>query len=401
MKLLVLTPSLPTPTWGAGTRNYHMLKALAQRHTVSLLSLADDEKSALTHTPLLQDVVQTFKYVVRSSLARKRFVQASAILRLKPYSLDCNAVLEMQEALDALLAQEQYDAVLFESALMACYRTPVGVKRIVDQHNIEYDLLLRTFQKEKQFVRKWYNWWEGRLLKPAELALCAQADLVLVTSERDREVLQQTCAQSQIEVVPNGVDTEFFQADRSTEIPGQIIFTGAMNYYPNIEAVLTFARLCWPRIKAEVPAAKWLIVGREPPPEVQALAGLPDVVVTGTVPDVRPYLTSSTIALAPLHIGGGTRLKILEALAMGKAVISTSIGCEGLAVQAGTHLLIADQPESLASSVITLLNDPEARATLGNAGRLLVEEKYGWNYCGAQLLRALEMHLPEGEAICR
>ena len=203
-----------------------------------------------------------------------------------------------------------------------------------------------------------------------------------------------------IEVVPNGVDIELFQNSLSDEIPCQIIFTGVMNYYPNIDAVLSFARHCWPLIKAEIPQATWKIVGGAPAREVRKLAELPGVTVTGPVPDMRPYLAASAVAIAPLQIGSGTRLKILEAFAMRKAVVSTSIGCEGLAVVPGKHLFIADLPAEFAQAVVNLLTNQEMRTTLGNAGRALVEEKYSWEHCGTQLLRVLETHISEREQVC-
>src|SRR5947209_3895560 len=142
-------------------------------------------------------------------------------------------------------------------------------------------------------------------------------------------------------MVSNGVDTDaFHKNNQEQEIANQIIFTGAMSYYPNVDAVLFFAEKCWPLIRARVPAATWLIVGSEPLPEVQKLADLPGVLITGSVPDVKPYLARSAVAIAPLLIGGGTRLKILEALAMQKAVVSTSLGSEGLSVVPGKHLIL-------------------------------------------------------------
>src|SRR5205085_10717683 len=138
--------------------------------------------------------------------------------------------------------------------------------------------------------------------------------------------------------------TEMFRKDGpDCEVLDRIIFTGAMNYYPNIDAVLFFARQCWPLIQAQVPHATWQIVGYNPSPEVLELAKLPGITVTGSVPVVQSYLTQASVAIVPLQIGSGTRLKILEALAMQKAVVSTSIGCEGLSVTLGEHLLVADQ----------------------------------------------------------
>ena len=398
MKLLVLTPSFPTPTWGAGTRNYYLLKALATHHTVSLLCLVDEKERREESS--LESFVHTIRCVVRPSSSEKRIRQLVHMLQRKSYWIGVNTLAEVQATLDALLAAEQYDAVLFESALISAYRLPAGVKRIIDEHNIEYELLWRTFRHEASVWRKWYNWWESGTLKPAEIQLCKRADLVLTTSEQNCQSLKRLLPAANVEVVPNGVDIDVFQAGSTEQVPFQIVFTGALNYYPNVDAVMFFARHCWPLIRAEVPAASWLIVGREPPPEVRKLTDLPGITVTGSVPDVRPYLSTASVAIAPLQIGSGTRLKILEAFAMKKAVVSTSIGCEGLTVTAGKHLLIADHPGEFARAVIDLVRDSEMRAALGNAGRTLVEKEYSWEACGARLLRALETYMQEKEHVC-
>lgn len=358
-----------------------------------------DKEEDLEHRALLEDFVHSIKYVMRPSV-KKRYQQLGSMARLHSYSIRCNEFAEVQAVLDTFFIEEQYDAVLFESVLISNYRLPDGVKRIVDQHNVEYELLWRTFLHETGGWRKWYNWWESCVLKPAEIALCKRADLVLTTSPQDKQTLRGALPSTSVEVVPNGVDISFFQYTAPDPASCQLIFTGAMNYYPNIDAVVAFAKNCWPLIQEQVPNATWVIAGREPPPEVQSLAALPGVTVTGGVPDVRPYLASSAVALAPLQVGSGTRLKILEAFAMGKAVVSTQVGCEGLAAEAGKHLIVADRPQEFAEAVIQLLKDSELRSRLGCAGRALVEEQYSWEGCGAQLLRILETYIPEKEEVC-
>lgn len=400
MKVLVLTSSLPTPSWGAGTRNYYFLKALATRYTVSLLSLVEREEDVEKAT-LLNDFVHTIKCVTRPANSKKRKEQLTYLAQGKSYSIASNSFPAVQEALDQLCAEDHYEMVLFESALMANYRVPQGMKCIIDEHNVEYELLWRTFKREAVVGwRKWYNWWESSLLKPVEIALCKKADLVLATSERDGSTLREKLPSAVVDVVPNGVDIEVFQSDTLDQPSHQIIFTGAMNYYPNIDAVLTFAKNSWPLIKAQIPDATWLIVGREPPSQVKALESLAGVTVTGSVADVRPYMATSAVAIAPLQIGGGTRLKILEAFAMSRPVVSTSIGCEGLSVTHEKNLLIADHPEEFAQAVIRLLQNPQMRTQLGSAGRLLVEQEYSWESCGARLLHILEEHMSEREKVC-
>ncbi len=393
MKLLVMSPNFPRPTWGAGTRNYHLLKALASQHTVSLLALVDSAEMEGYDSSLLEEWARVVQVVVRPQPRSKRRQQIVSSMRGKSYVLAVQAVASMQEALDALLARDHYDAVVFESALIAGYRLPTGLKVVIDQHNIEYELLQRTYKHETAWLRRWYNWRESCLLKPIEIARCRSAQAVLVTSERERLSLQHVLSDKLIEVVPNGVDIQAFQGEpnpAAQEVAGRIVFTGTMDYYPNVDAVLSFARRCWPLIQAQYPEATWYIVGKNPPPEVQKLGDIPGITVTGFVADVRPYLSSASVAIAPLSVGSGTRLKLLEAFAMRKAVVSTSLGCEGLAVRSGTHLVVEDQPQAFAQAVLAFLRSPEKRWLFGAAGRALVEEQYSWESCGARLLHVLD-----------
>lgn len=402
MKLLIVSIPLPRPKSGASARNFYLLKALARQHTVSLFAfLHSNEEGASADLPLLEAWTQTIQLIPRQESPAKRQQQLMSVLRGRSYLLNRFIAPEMQVALDTMMARDRYDAVLFESALMAGYRVPPGVKIIIDQHNLEYEVLQRTAEQEKPSLRQWYNGQEARLLKGGELARCRKADLLVVTSERERQILKQELPQNEIVVVSNGVDIESFTRDDATpETPHQIVFTGTMDYYPNTQAVLYFAQHCWPLVRVQIPDATWQIIGRTPPPEVQRLAQLPGVKVTGWVPDMRPHLAKAAVAIAPLQIGGGTRLKILEALSMRRAVVSTSLGCEGLAVEASKHLLVADQPQAFAQAVITLLQRPQLRKTLGDAGRELVEATYSWGHCGADLLQALEIISAKGVEVC-
>jgi len=392
MNLLMVSAYLPGLSSTAGERNYHLLRALAHQHTVSLLSMVDSaEVEAYDVRPLLEDLAYSVRLIPHEIPHFKRWQQLLSVARGRSYILNLFALKEVQSALDKMLARDHYDAVLFESALVAGYRLSAGVKVIIDQHNIEHELLRLTYEQEKIGLRKWYNWYEYRLVKRAEIERCRNADLVLVTSERERHILKGLLPENLIEVVRMGIDIEAYgEICVVQEVPHQIIFTGTMNYYPNINGVLFFAQQCWPLIRAQVPDATWKIVGRNPPPEVQRLAELPGVTVIGSVPDVRPYLATSAVAIAPLQIGSGTRVKILEAFAMRKAVVSTSIGYQGLAVESGKHLLIEDQPEAFVQAVVKLLHNPSMRIALGSAGRALVEAEYSWEQARAQLLHVLD-----------
>jgi len=395
MRILVVTPCFPAPSsGGARARTYYLLKTLARKHRVSLLGVDDRAKIGEVQydTGLLKDLTYTIQLLPQPKASSRRLQQLMKMLQGRSNTIAELTIGGTQDALDTLLSRDRYDVVVFDSALIAGYRLPENVKVIINQHNIEHELLYRTYLSETRWLRKWYNWWESWLVKPIEIEHCQRAEAVLVTSERERLVLKSMLQRSVIEVVPNGVDIEAFQGNSSEQgIEGRIIFTGSMSYYPNIHAVHFFAQKCWPYIRAQIPEATWHIVGRQPSPEVMKLAELPGITVTGQVSDMRPYFTEAMVAIVPLHIGGGTRLKILEALAMRKAVVSTSLGCEGLSVVPGKHLLLADQPEAFAQAVVELIRSPQTRKALGDAGRSLVEAEYSWERCGDQLLHVLEL----------
>lgn len=401
MKLLMMSGYLPHPSWGAGARSYHLLRSLAQQHTVSLIALTDvADTDVASKVALLEQYVHDIHVVEHPFSQGKRWRQLLSAVRGQSHLLRRFTSQSMQHLLHNMLTSNQYDVVLVESVFLAGYSLPVNIPVVIDQHNIEHEILWRTYVHERSWLRKWYSWREYGPLKRGEIERCGRADVVVVTSERERDLLTSLLPGKSIKVVPNGVDTQTFCVSETPEVPHQIIFTGTMDYYPNIDAVLSFAYLCWPRIRTEVPDATWLIVGRNPSPDVRRLKMLPGVTVVGSVPDIRPYLASSAVALAPLHVGSGTRLKILEALAMGKAVVSTSPGYEGLALVPDQHLLVVDQHNAFAESVIELLHNPERRAELGKAGRALVETQYSWEQCGECLLQALPLNNKESNFIC-
>lgn len=393
MKLLAVIPYMPAPTWGGGARSFYVLEALASKYSVSLIALSRGEESpeAASLGPLLERLWSVD--LVPSPASRwRRWRQALNVVRGESSAIAERCPPGLQAALDRALAKDNYQAIYVDGALTAAgLHLPVSLPLLILQHNLEYELLYRTYLAEKGWLRRWYNRREYRLVKPRELACCKRAATVLVASERERQLLQELLPQARVGVVPNGVDLSFFAPARmgEEEEGRRIVFTGSLDYYPNEQAVLSFARQCWPLIRERVPGAEWWIVGRNPPRSVQRLARLPGVTVTGTVPDVRPYLARASVVVVPLLIGSGTRLKILEALAMRKAVVSTTLGAEGLAVASGRHLLLADTPEDFVSAVVLLFEDTRRRRALAEAGRCLVEQAYSWESCQERLAALL------------
>ncbi len=391
MKILIVARSLPRPTWGAGIRNYHLLRALASKHDVSLLALVDEherEQSAAAH---LIPYMRAVRLVDAAHTGSRRFDQIRALAAGRSFYLDSHTVPGAQAALDDELTRNAYDAVFFEGLFVAGYQVPSHIRIILDEHNIEHELLWRSYQRANGVARRGFNWLEYRRLRPLEIAWCRRADLVLVTSERELQVLCALMPEKNVQVAPNGVDIEAFAPDESlTETPGRVIFTASFDYYPNVQGALYFAEQCWPLVQSAFPEATWHLVGRNPPPEIVRLGALRGVTVTGSVPAIQPHLATAQVAIVPLLTGAGTRLKILEALSLRRAVVSTSLGCEGINCVPDRDLVVADDPRAFATAIVGLLQDGTRRASLGAAGRALVEEQYSWAHCGQQLLQALD-----------
>jgi glycosyltransferase involved in cell wall biosynthesis len=267
---------------------------------------------------------------------------------------------------------------------MGYYRLPPGTVRILDEHNVEHRLLERIWRHERDPLRRIYAYVQARKFRRDELAACRHVDAVLTTSLDDRDLLTPDVDGTPVRVVPNGVDTDFFRPGGGQEDPVGLLFTGAMNYAPNADAVLHFCTEILPTIHASIPETSLAVVGRNPPDRIQSL-GTDRIAITGTVRDVRPWMARAAVFVVPLRVGGGTRLKILEALACGRAVVSTSLGCEGLDVTNGDDILVADTPTAFADAVVRCLRDPELRRRLGGRGRALVERRYRWDAIGHDL----------------
>ena len=263
---------------------------------------------------------------------------------------------------------------------------------LVDWHNIESELMRRYAATEANWAKRLVARRTATLLETAETRLLGISKIHTVPSERERKVLLARRCGNEIFVIPNGVDVSRFSKANKEASGGKsnsILFVGSMDYHANIDGASWFTRQIWPLIQSQSSELKFTIVGREPSPEIQKLAS-ESVHVTGTVPDVLPFYQGALALVVPLRVGGGTRLKIVEAMAAGVPVVSTRLGAEGLDVSNETNILLADTPADIASAVTRLKNDAELWCRLGNNGRLLVAQKYDWDTLGQDLYRIHE-----------
>jgi glycosyltransferase involved in cell wall biosynthesis len=282
-----------------------------------------------------------------------------------------------QAALDELLARDSFDLVTVVGVYMAGYRLPRTTRVVLDAHNIEYDVRLRTARSGVRLDRRLYNYLNALKLRQEERRAWRRVDGCVVASARDRALLQRDAPQARCTVVANGVDTHVFRPGKRAPVPGRILFFGALDYYPNSDGLRFFLREVMPRLRAHRLPVELVVVGR-PGPDKLDDPGARDVFFTGAVDDLCPYLESASVIVAPIRIGGGTRLKILEALAMAKPVVATSLGAEAISVRHERDILLADTAGAFADQVRRALADPGLGARLGAAGRELVERQYTW-----------------------
>jgi sugar transferase (PEP-CTERM/EpsH1 system associated) len=402
MRILWLKSDLLLPLdKGGKLRTWHLLRHLARRHEITYVSFAAaDPTPADVHG--MREVASRLITIPRTDLVKGslRFYADAAryLLHPLPYAVGRYRSRRFAAAVERLIARDPFDLIVSDflfPAINLPRRLPCPA--VIFTHNVESEIWRRYAETHRGWRRWLYESQYGRMLR-YEGETLRRFDGVLAVSAADRETLARLypgALRDSAHVVPTGVDTAYFapparrrvHEDRSR--PARLVFTGSMDWLPNEDAMLFFCREVLPRVQRAVPDAKLSIVGRAPTPAVEALANEKGITVTGRVDDVRPYLTDAAVYVVPLRIGGGTRLKIFEAMAMGSAVVSTSVGAEGLPVTDGEHLLIADGPRELAEAVIGLIRDANRRRELGEAARSLVAERYDWAAVAGDLERAL------------
>ncbi len=287
----------------------------------------------------------------------------------------------LEQALLKELAGGRYDLAVcdfLQSTLL--FRQVEGVPRLLFQHNVETAIALRHFQQAGNPVARLFWWLQYRKMFRHERAMCRRFEGIIAVSEHDRSLMEQWFGATNVHTIPTGVDTDFFAPTGEPEAdPPTLVFTGSMDWLPNEDAILYFVEEIFPNVQARHPGVRLLVVGRNPSPRLKnAMKDHPEVELTGWVEDTRPYIARSAVYVVPIRIGGGTRMKIYEAMAMGKAVVSTSVGAEGLPLTHGRHIFLEDEPEAFAERVCLLLEDCELRQRIGQQARSFVVEHFHW-----------------------
>jgi sugar transferase (PEP-CTERM/EpsH1 system associated) len=411
MKILFLSQIVPYPPHGGVLqRGYNLIREISKYNTVHLLAyihpdiLKTSEEVEGARTELLKycEVVEFFPLWVKKSPFHKIVGLVGGAFSSLPFSVLAHKSSAMKAAIQSLSSKESYDVVHFDTLALIQFDPQLRkAAKVLVHHNIESTLMERRADAERALPARKYLHRQAQCLRRYEYSTSKAVSVNVVVSENDGTVLREINPLAEVEVVPNGVDVGYFSPNDGSETMS-LIYTGGMNMFANRDAVLYFLKHSWPLIKAEEPGVKFYAVGQDPLKELLDIAATDNqVVVTGYVDDVRPYISQSAVYVVPLKVGGGTRLKILDAMAMKKAIVSTSIGCEGLEVVPGKNIVIADDPGQFAENVLRLLRNPEERKRLGRAARQLVETRYSWENIGKMQQAVYEKVAATEEVVMR
>jgi glycosyltransferase involved in cell wall biosynthesis len=377
------------PRSGAQARVHGLMTQLARRHDLTAAIVVDDEFDAdecrAAMETYCREVVLVPNPWGRKGLA-KRLLQVRSLTSVRSFERLRVTVPALQQTLDRILRARRFDIVNLEFPYLGHYdlrRAPPGKKPppvVVDSHEIAYDLARQFGRADASLGRRVYAAANWRKLRREELGTYRDADGVYLCSIDDERRLLDQVPGVRTAVVPNAADVEYYQP-RPTDPPPDgrtVVYFGLLSTVPNIDGVTHFAQDIWPRIAAKHQEAHWKIIGGRAPVSLQELAG-PRIELTGFVADLRPHLAAAEVVVVPLRLGGGTRLKIVEAMAMGKAIVSTALGAEGIEAVPGRDILIEDDPAAFADAVDRLLSDPALAARIGESARKLAVERYGWS----------------------
>ncbi len=398
MRILWLNAGLLLPLdKGGKLRTWHLMRHLAERHEISYLSFADPS-AAPADLEGMRAVCSELEVVRRQDPAKGSLAfyadAAARILDRLPYAAGKYRSAEYRQKLERLLATRAFDLIVCDF-LVPAVNMPATLPcpAVLFTHNVEAEIWRRHYERQTGAVHRFLFKQQWQRMLRFERDTVSRFDLVLAVSDADADTLQRLYPDSlrtPAFTVATGVDTSFFAPAPDTTVrPRHLVFTGSMDWIPNEDAMKHFCHDILPLIRAQEPEVTLSIVGRAPTPAVQRLAEIPGVTVTGRVDDVRDYIAAAAAYVVPIRIGGGTRLKIFEAMGMAKPVISTSIGAEGLPVSDGADIVIADTADAFAASVLSVLRDAERRDRLAAAARDLVVTRYDWSAVAGQLEQAL------------
>jgi len=396
MKILFLTLGAPyPPDSGVKIRDYNIIKQISQKHSVALLSLLYSPTEIESLAQLKQHCETVDGVLMRPRSGRKHFGHLmSQLIHRRPLATSPFYYPEMAEKIRRAVTARRVDLVQIEHSFLAPYVSAIprgaNCKTVLSLHNLgvkQYGRMRHLRMKPKEKALFWLKWltmlgWEAKS--------AGDFDQIIAVSALEADLIKRANPRLRVAVIPNGCDTCVLRPLPEAANGNTLLYVGTLGYPPNVDAVLHFVETTLPIIRQHIPDVRFVVVGHRPPKEVQRLAERGELVAAGSVPDVLPFYQQAKVCVVPLRAGGGTRLKILEAMALGRPVVSTTLGCEGLEVKNHEHLMIADTPADFAHRVIQLLRDDELQRRLCQNARRLVEASYDWTAISGQLLQVYD-----------
>lgn len=393
------------PSTGAQLRNFYLARELANGgERVTYLGFSDERARAADQSdtyqfenrnPVGEWCDELITVPLDSSYTPGKL--ARGLIGKTPLPVLNYTTPAMKQTLVELLERKEFDIVQVESVHLAEYLPILRAakskpKIICDWHNVESELMQRYSEQAAGAPRRFYAQVTARRMANMEKRIMNSFDAHVTVSERDEEQLKAWAPNVPTYVIENGVNVEYYSPKEGQDEVRRfrIVFIGSMDYHANTEAVTRFAETIWPRVHEKFPDLVFTVVGRNPTPEVMALNGKPGIEVTGRVRDVRPYCREALASVVPLRIGGGSRLKILEAMAADLPIVSTRLGAEGIEAQHSENILLADSDDDFTKGLLLLCENETERSRLAKAGRALVESQYDWSVLAARLRQAHE-----------
>ncbi len=384
MRAAVITPYLPWPAdTGGKLRSYYLIKGLAAQAEVDLYTVcygSPPPAGGLLAFCRSVQIVPLTPTPHRQQLIRHWVDKRPRSVR---YFQDAQSLVTIRARLE-----EKYDLLICDEIAMASYfddlhhhdQTP----RVIMRQKIDYLHYRETAASRPVGMQRWLDALEARRLQQYEERMMPHFQGAVVCSPEDGAIAAQQGRDLPVEVIVNGADVDYFVPNRQPDPEPTLLLLGTMHYQPNVDMVLYFFRTMYPQLRQAIPNLQVFIVGHLPPPEINALATLPGVTVTGSVADVRPYINRSWLLAVPLRLGGGTRLKIIEAMAAELPVVSTSVGAQGLTLFNSDAITLADRPDEFVQSLLTLLQNPLLRAEQARQAHRIVQEHFSWQSLGHQ-----------------
>jgi sugar transferase (PEP-CTERM/EpsH1 system associated) len=392
MRLLWVYSDFLHPTnRGGQIRTLETLKCLHKRHEVHYAGLWNPK---FPEGPARAKEYASYVYPVRRKVIAKTspaflFQLAKGLVSEMPVAVFRHQSDELRATVDRLLREHSFDHVVCDFLSSAPHFSDLS-RAVLFQHNVEAMIWKRHLEHASSPLRRYYFRRQARLMLEYERQVCRSVKSIIAVSEADSQKMRELYGASRVTAVPTGVDVDFFRPTTEAQQASDLVFVGSMDWMPNIDGVVWFVNEVLPLIKRKLPQCSLAVVGRTPGREVTELAERESGIrITGTVADVRPWLWESKVSIVPLRIGGGTRLKIYEAMAAGAPVVSTTIGAEGLDIAPGENILLADEPEAFAEACVRLISDANERRRLADAARQHVETKHSWEAAAMEFERAL------------